>query len=113
MKNTRDNNMQMDPETERKVNAVVLQAREAGLPGFLFAFRDSGKTTVRFENIKTIDAITVSGLAWQEAIMMELRNNPDYAPEFKQIFLDAIESFKANIQAVNKKVAEYKKEHGE
>ena len=113
MKKTKEN-PQTDPALERAINAVVLQAKSAGIPSFLFAFRDEKNSTVRFENIRVNDAITLAGLAWVQALQMEIGSHPDYPEGKLKIYKEAIEEFRALVKNTNEKVAKWlKEENGE
>ena len=103
MKKTKEN-PQSDPALERAINAVVLQAKSAGIPSFLFAFRDEKNSTVRFESIRVNDAITLAGLAWVQALQMEIGSHPDYPAEKIKIFQDTITAFHALVKETNEKI---------
>lgn len=112
MKNKKTHPVPISEELTRAINAVTLQARAAGLPSFVFSFKDqSGSPTVHYENVKYADAINLAGFAWMNAISMELAAHPEYAPEFRSIFENALKEYVELIKGVNEKVEKFKQTH--
>ncbi len=104
--------VKISEDLARAINAVILQARAAGLPSFLFSFKDQGgNPTVHYENIKYADAINLAGFAWMNAIQMELAAHPEYSDEFRSIFEVALKDYVALIKGVNEKVGAYKEKN--
>ena len=104
--------VKISEDLTRSINAVILQAKAAGLPSFVFSFKDAaGNPTVHYENIKYADAINLAGFAWMNAIKMELTVHPEYSLEFKNIFEQALKDYVVLIKGVNDKVGAYKEKN--
>lgn len=102
---------QVATSTRHKVNAIVLQARAAGIPSFLLAFRDpetQNAATFTAENLPLSDAVNLSGAAWQHFLQMELDRHPEYEKEYALIFKEAKVEFQKILSDVNKKVITYR-----
>lgn len=97
-------------ELQRSINAVILQAKEAGIPSFVLAFKDKeGRPTFHFENIPYADAINLASFAFVQGIKINMAAHPEYATEFTKIFNDFIRNYLSSLRELNDRVEKYKK----
>lgn len=98
-----------EEDLQRKINAMILQAKSAGIPAFLLSFREEGGgAAIHFENMPIADAVNISANAWIRAMELNVERNPQYSKEYAGFFTDAIEEFKAVVRKLNKKVEDHK-----
>jgi len=104
-----------EEKIQHKINSIVLQAREAGLPSFMLLFNDSdsvpAKSTFHYEKISTSEAINLSGNCWLKLIQIETETHPEYKPEYKKIYTDATADFMKLVKRVNTRVAAFNKKN--
>lgn len=100
-------------EITQKVNALVLQAKEAGVQAIVLAFRDTktGAPIVHFENIPVGDANSLMGFGWIQSLRMELSLHPEYEKKYAAIFENAIKDFVALTKNINSQVEDYRAKH--
>lgn len=107
------NEAAVNPEITQKVNAIVLQAKEAGVPAIVIAFKDAKTAApiVHFENIPVSDANSLMGFGWIQSLRMELSLHPEYEKKYAAIFESAIKDFIALTKNINTQVEEYRAKH--
>src|SRR3990167_6459505 len=106
----KDNNQaEVSPELQRAINAIILQAKEAGIPSFVLAFKDKeGKPTLHFENISYADAINLMSFGFVQGIRMDMAAHPEYVPQFTKIFEDFVRKYLLSLKDLNEEVKKYK-----
>lgn len=106
LKPARFANPRISNQTAHKINAIILQARDAGLPSFLIGFRDeaTGLATVHYENIKSTEAINITGEAWKTAMVMHLELSKGITEEYKKIFEEGLQAFDTLLKSMNEKI---------
>lgn len=95
---------------QQKINALVLQSREAGIPSFIYGFVDpKAGYFVHAENIPLTVALNLYGLGWLKIMEMEINSNPGYSLDHQQILKDAIEDFKKLSEKASNRIKNLKK----
>ncbi len=102
--------MSISKKTQQKLNAIILQAKAAGVPSFSIGFYDSESNDLvsHFEKLPAGEAVNIAGYQWVRAIQLELELHPEYTKEYVKIFTDSIDGFQKLLKQINSKVEKYK-----
>ena len=71
----------LSPDSKRILNALVLQAKSAGLTNGLFMFRNptSGEPVIHLENMQISDALNFVCTAWNFCLDQDIERSPNYS----------------------------------
>lgn len=97
-------NKPVSETVQRALNALILQAKAAGINSFSLCFRDpaTGDMITHTENMPASDAVNLAGQLWKSAMAQAAEKTPDL--KLKKIFANSVIAYDDLATNINKKV---------